>query len=841
MKLSTVLKVLLALVVLIVGGLAIFLATLDVNQYKDRITTALEDATGRRVTLNGPMDLALGFSPALVAEDVSIGNADWAEAPHMASVGRLEAQVDILPLLQGSVRIVRLVLADATVALETNAEGAGNWSLGTPGADPAPAPEPDAQGAGMALDVQQVRLENAALSYRDGASGNTLSVALEHAAMTGSGLDAPLEVDIAGTYNDAAFTLVGSLGSLSAVMAPDGDPWPLDITATAGGATVTVAGTIADLAGASGLELTVTAKGERLGDLAVLARAAGQSVAVPALGPYSARFQLAGDADALAMNGIEANVGQQGTLRASVSGSISDLLSASGLDLNATAEAPDPGALSQFGIDLPVPLSASATIADVEGGYDLRSIQAQVGRSSLSGGLQVFLGEPRPAVLGQVSASLLDLNELAGSGGGGGGQSDTEGRVIPDTPLPLHALRIADADVRITVDKAVLPGGTEMANLDLGVTLAGGTLALNPLAARVAGGSLNGTAVLEPTGGDAASVALDLSGDGIVLGDLAASLGNADAIQGGPTTLRLALRGHGATLRQIAATLNGGVLVHTTDANINNGAVDWAGGDLLTQIGDTVNPFSEREPTTPVQCLVFNMTATNGVLANDHGLAVETNRMVVGGGGAFDLGAERLNLKIAPRPRPGIGVETGLGKIVEIFAVTGSFASPRLEMDPEAALRTGLKTAASAAGAVATGGLSLLGESLAGSLLGTGDDGEMEPCLVALGEKDPGEIGTAEGAGEADRATGADIGSNLQDAAEGAAEDASRALDEAVGGLVGGMLGGGSGTTNGTGDGTGDGTEATAPTDGGGGDGGGAAQPSVGDAIQKGLGGLFGD
>lgn len=828
MKLSTILKVLLVLVVLVIGGAAVFIATLDVNQYKDRIANALAEATGRDVTLAGPIDLSLGLSPALVVEDVTIGNAEWASDPHMAEVGRLEAQVEVLPLLQGTLKVVRLVLADASVALETNAEGDGNWSFGGP-AEPSEAPAPSEDGGAMTMAFQELALKNASLTYRDGGTGQTMRAALSQATLTGTDFESPLKIDAAGTYNDLDFTLSGSLGALSAVTTPSATPWPLDLTATAGGATVTVAGTVANMAAAGGLDLTVTADGAQLQDLSTLARAAGQSVDVPALGPYTVRFQLSGDADALSLSALDATVGETGALRLSASGAIANVLTQTGLALDVALDAPDPAALEPFGVAVPVPVSASASVADVEGGYSLEAIQARLGRSTLNGALQVFLADPRPAVLGDLSAPLLDLNELAPGGGGGdgnAGDSQTaggDGRVIPDTPLPLDALQAADADIRINVEKAILPGGAEVSALDLGVTLAGGALALNPLAAQVAGGSMSGTAVLEPAGNGAATLVLDLSGDGISLGDVAATFGNSDAIKGGPSTLRVALRGQGATPRQIAGTLNGTVLLHTTDAVINNGAVNWAGGDVITQIGDTINPFSDRESTTPLQCLVVNLTATNGVLANNHGLAFETDRMVVGGGGAFDLRTEQLNLKIAPRPRPDIGIETGLGKIVQLFAVIGSFANPHLEMDAQAAIETGLRTAASAAGAVATGGLSLLGENLAGNLLGMGDDGEMEPCLVALGQKEPGQIGSTDDDGTSS------VGDDIGDAAEGAAS----AIDDAVGGLVGGILG-----NDGT---SGSDTTPETPTDSTGTTEGQSEEPDAIDALQEGLGGLFGD
>jgi hypothetical protein len=605
----------------------------------------------------------------------------------------------------------------------------------------------------------------------------------------------------------------------------------------------TAQGSVASLTPAvQGIDIAVTAQGAEVGDLARIAEQAGQAVEIPALGPFSVAATITGSPEAMAISGLDAGVGEDGGFRATAKGAIANVLAQSGLTLDVAVDAPDPSALARFGVDLPVPLSARASVRDVSGGYRAEGIEVSLGRSQVSGAVEAVLSGPRPAISGQLHAALLDLDELSGGGtagtsgggvgsdgsggsGGSGGssvpaQGNAGGSMIPDTALPLDALKAADTAIAITADQVVLPNGADMSGVTLGVTLNDGALTVDPLQAGVAGGQVGGAVSLTPVGNGAASVAVDLNGDNVSLGDLNRTFAGSDALQGGPTRLRVSLRGQGATPHQIAGSLDGSVLVHTVDAVMNNGAVNWAGGDVFTQLGDVINPFSDSEPTTPIQCLVFSMTAQGGVLSNDHGLAMETDKMVVGGGGAFDLGAERLNLKIAPRPRPGIGLETGFGKLVELFAVVGPFASPSLELDAEKAVATGLRTAASAAGAVATGGLSLLGENLAGSLLGAGDDGEMEPCLVALGQKEPGQIGADSTEGES--------GGGVTDAVGGMAEDAESRINEAIGGLLGG--GGGSGDSGGS---TTDGTDEQPPSDG--------DSDPLGDAVREGLGGLFGD
>jgi len=843
MRISTVVKVLLGLIFLIFGAIGVFIATLDVSQYKGQIVALIEENTGRSVTIDGEMDLAIGFAPALVVEGVTIGNADWASHPNMVSIGRLEAQVDLVPLLSGEIKVVRLVLVDPVVSLETDKAGNGNWAMGPVAGDqPAAAPAEPAEPTGseaaapLNLQIQEVRLENGSLTYRDGVSGQAMKVALERVSLTGGGLADPLTMDIAGAYNDAAFTLAGTVGALTALSEPGGAPWPLNLTATAGGATVVVNGSIANPMAAKGIDLAITARGSQIADLAALAQAVGQSVSVPALGPYSVSLQLKGDADALSVSGLDAGLGSPENFRVSATGSIANALAQSGIDLDVSVNVPDPAVLADMGAALPVPLTASASVRDIAGGYGMRNIQATLGRSSMTGAIEARLDGARPAISGQLNAPLLDLNELSGGspagGGAGGGAASAPaptgggsggGPMIPDTPLPLDGLTAADVAMTIMVDKAILPGGPEVDGLNLGVNLNNGALSVSPLQAMVAGGAVNGSVALKPVGNGVASVAVDLTGDGVRLGDLAKTFGGSDALSDGPTTLRVKLQGQGASPHQIAGTLAGSILVHTVNARVNNGAVNWAGGDVFSQLGDLINPFSESEPTTPIQCLVLNMTAAQGVLSNDVGLAFETDKMAVSGGGAFDLGAERLNVKIAPRPRPGIGLETGLGKIIELFAVTGPFASPSLELDAEKALETGLRTAASTVGAVATGGLSLLGENLLG---GGGGDGEQEPCLVALGQKEPGQ-GEAAAPAEGEQTSPLDgVQQQVEQQIQQQIDGLTGGADSEVGGAIREILGGGGGTAPAPAEGA----PAEKP----------AVDRAIGDAV-RGLGGLLGN
>src|SRR6516162_5111763 len=104
MRLRTILIALLVLVVVVLGGAAVFLMSFDFNQYKGLIARQVEQATGRTLTIKGNIALALSLTPTLVADDLSLANAPGGSRPEMVALKRLEVQLELLPLLSSHVK-----------------------------------------------------------------------------------------------------------------------------------------------------------------------------------------------------------------------------------------------------------------------------------------------------------------------------------------------------------------------------------------------------------------------------------------------------------------------------------------------------------------------------------------------------------------------------------------------------------------------------------------------------------------------------------------------------------------------------------------------------------------
>lgn len=350
-------------VALVVAGYAI-VASLDVQQVAQVARDEVKAATGRDLVVAGPIDLQISLTPSVDLQDVRFANAGWGSRAEMVSVRRLEVEVELLPLLTGNIVVRRLVIVEPDLLLEIDPEGRGNWEFETAGRAPASSDG----GAVSAPDVQDFRIEGGRLRLVDATTGADLSLDISEAVGTfpSGGGSRSLRLDAA--WNGNPFVVEGTYGGLPALLS--GTPGPLDMTLTAGGATLTARGRAGDLTGTPAADLAVTAAGD---DLSALSPWVGAEL--PALGPYSLSTDLKAVGEEFDFSGLVAKIGGSdltGNLALSLAGArpaLKGSLVSKRLDLDdLTGPEQAPGEASDGKVfdETPLPLEA------------LRAVDAQV-------------------------------------------------------------------------------------------------------------------------------------------------------------------------------------------------------------------------------------------------------------------------------------------------------------------------------------------------------------------------------------------------------------------------------------------------------------------------------
>jgi len=117
-----------------IGGLISWYAVSSINTgaLTKFLSSTVKDATGRDLTISGPVSLTFFPSIGLKAEQVSLSNAQWASDSQMLSLKQVELDIKLLPLFAKRVEISSISAHGLVLHLQSNKAGQDNWDLSPP-------------------------------------------------------------------------------------------------------------------------------------------------------------------------------------------------------------------------------------------------------------------------------------------------------------------------------------------------------------------------------------------------------------------------------------------------------------------------------------------------------------------------------------------------------------------------------------------------------------------------------------------------------------------------------------------------------------------------------------
>lgn len=360
----------------------------------------------------------------------------------------------------------------------------------------------------------------------------------------------------------------------------------------------------------------------------------------------------------------------------------------------------------------------------------LENLDLGIGKLAFKGRLAANLSGKRPAVDVALSTDTLNLDELLPKGDGKAmapAKKADDGRVFPNDPLPLDGLKAADAKVKFTAKKIIVQG-MQVTNLDLGVNLKNGRLAVKPLNAGFGGGQISGDVVVDGSKKTPALKAI-IGVKQVDYGKVLTERGLTD-IAKGKVDVDVNVSGNGGSVRQIMAGLNGKTRVVTKDGQLESGALNLISTDLL-------NVFDSNDDKKII-CGVVHFDIKKGMAAG-RAVVFETGGISVVGVGGVNLANETIKLKVDPRAK-----KANLATAVMIpVTIKGTFLKPDYEIDAAAAVGNVAAGAARTGLAVGTMGLSLLLEKAVKSTVAKTDNTDY--CTPALAGKKvvPGKMAEA--------------------------------------------------------------------------------------------------
>ena len=689
---------LVVVVVLLLAGALAAVLLLDPNAYKAQIAAAVERATGRTLVLGGRLSLAAAFSPTIEAEDVSLSNMAGGSQPTMLKLARVEAEIALWPLLSGRLVLRRLVLIQPDILVETDQNGRINWRF-TPQRKPAFAnssdqPKPRSRSLAEMLTIETVHIRDGHVTWHDGRSGETKALdllRLDATAATDDAASAPMAVTAQMLVRGQSVMLTAQTGPLLALQQPEASaPWPMQVSLTGQGASLSVSGTVARPLEGRGYNLVVVGAADDLSALSVLA-----ATPLPKLRAVQFGAKLADtDGPRPEMSAI--------TLRAGAS-DLSSLVPGLAL-LRADVSAPaldQPAAVAAQGTLGGLPVQVAGTLA----GLDMRTpdilvdvtAQAANAAATLKGPFDTRAAPAGHSVL-HVHASIPDLapllaaSPLAGHGlptltdivvdgtlspslAGFAAKADPpapaiSGLLIPDTTLPLAMLRAGGADLHVSVGQ-MAAGGAALRDGTAHVVLQGGTLTLDPVTALAPGGRLDASARLE-AGLPVPAASVALHAPALPVQPLLALFGYPDMMRG-TADIDADLHATGSTAHAMAASLDGHAGIAMVDGAIGNQllAALFANVAQAARLGGA---DLDAAGQTRLRCVAMRADAAHGMVTLS-AMVLDSPRLLVQGGGTLNLADEALALRLRPLLRVG-----GPGLVVPV-RVGGTLRTPKVTVD----------------------------------------------------------------------------------------------------------------------------------------------------------------
>ncbi len=433
---------------------------------------------------------------------------------------------------------------------------------------------------------------------------------------------------------------------------------------------------------------------------------------------------------------------QAGAAKFGVTGGIATPAALSGAALNLTAAVPDLSALSGLA-GTPLPgwknLTVQGTIIDPGGlglskAIGIDSLVFSMDNAAFGGDASFYAG-PQPRFQIALKAQQINFDPLLAAmpvsanppapapSAPAAPAPAQPATVIPATRLPLPALRSGSADIQLAADTVIFNRTTYTA-LQGHAVLANGVLTLAPVTAVLPGGSVSATAQVDTTTEPAAAT-ISIDAPALALSPFLKALNLPDTAEG---TLQAGMKasGKGDDLHSLLGSMNGQLGLAMVNGIVDGSVLSRLFGTVLQTVGLPAALAGAQGPVD-VRCFGLRVDAVNGV-GTISALTLDSNRLLVEGGGGLNFSDETLGVIIRPELRVAgnaIGVPVQIG---------GTFGAPTTSIAPLAAVQDAAKSAAGLTMTLAQkipGGGTLLGD-IANSL-GYQNPSDVCPAALALG------------------------------------------------------------------------------------------------------------
>lgn len=743
----TFIKVIIAIIIIAIAALAALPFIIDPNDYKDEIAAQVEKTTGRKLTLQGDIELSVFPWIALELGPLSLSNASGFKAESFASVEAAEIRIKLMPLLKKQLEMDTIVLDGLLLNLETNKEGVTNWDDLTKASDDleqTPSDESDSASdepsSGLsAVKIAGIKLTNANVLWSDASKNENFQLRNlnletdplapgEPTSLTTSfdlisskpevkahiELESKVTVDLEKQIYALESLKLNTVANSSAMPLQQAN---LDLQADIHANMVSELVTIQNLAinlQATGSEQNIDAEIEGL----IEANLASQQHSITNL-VISADIEdknLPGGKSKLDVTtNLIANLADETLQVNDLAIKLADLtmngrilakkILSDDLTFNGNIQV-KPFNLRKLAEDLKIELpemadnstlelvQLSSEISGSKQSINTSDLQLTLDQSQLTGQFGINNFE-KPAYTFNLTLDQIDADRYLPPAKEEGEDKTAKEVSTPassaaggSSELPLETLRDINAKGSLKIGKLKV-SGINSENIVITIDAKDGLIKLSPLAAELYQGKYQGNVNLDARG-DSLKLAVDENLQGVQAGPLLKDLTGNDRIAG-TANANVKLNGSGKDIDAIKQSLNGNGAFSFTDGALKGINI----AEAIRQAKAVLSGQKAAETNEPVQTdfssLKGTFTANEGIV-NNQDLELMSPLLRVTGAGDIDLPREvidysvRVSIVGTAEGQGGKTLEDLKGVTIPV-KITGSFDNPRPKVDLASVLK----------------------------------------------------------------------------------------------------------------------------------------------------------
>ena len=743
----TFIKVIIAIIIIAIAALAALPFIIDPNDYKDEIAAQVEKTTGRKLTLQGDIELSVFPWIALELGPLSLSNASGFKAESFASVEAAEIRIKLMPLLKKQLEMDTIVLDGLLLNLETNKEGVTNWDDLTKASDDleqTPSDESDSASdepsSGLsAVKIAGIKLTNANVLWSDASKNENFQLRNlnletdplapgEPTSLTtsfdliSSKPEVKAHIELESKVTVDLEKQIYALESLKLNTVANSSAMPLqqanldlqaDIHANMASELVTIQNLAINLQ-ATGSEQNIDAEIEGL----IEANLASQQHSITNL-VFSADIEdknLPGGKSKLDVTtNLIANLADETLQVNDLAIKLADLtmngrirakkILSDDLTFNGNIQV-KPFNLRKLAEDLKIELpemadnstlelvQLSSEISGSKQSINTSDLQLTLDQSQLTGQFGINNFE-KPAYTFNLTLDQIDADRYLPPAQEEGEDKTAKEVSTPassaaggSSELPLETLRDINAKGSLKIGKLKV-SGINSENIVITIDAKDGLIKLSPLAAELYQGKYQGNVNLDARG-DSLKLAVDENLQGVQAGPLLKDLTGNDRIAG-TANANVKLNGSGKDIDAIKQSLNGNGAFSFTDGALKGINI----AEAIRQAKAVLSGQKAAETNEPVQTdfssLKGTFTANEGIV-NNQDLELMSPLLRVTGAGDIDLPREvidysvRVSIVGTAEGQGGKTLEDLKGVTIPV-KITGSFDNPRPKVDLASVLK----------------------------------------------------------------------------------------------------------------------------------------------------------